>query len=106
MLSKPSCERPLSDRSPAGLDPWISSIPIGVAMVGCWGFRPWRTGRVSIKKPRARYYRLLKAGKGRQEALVQVQEEFRSTPKHKEWKDYKYWAAWQLSGARSPIQGL
>jgi len=53
-----------------------------------------------------RYYTLLKQGKGRQEALVQVQEEFRSNPQRKEWKDYKYWAAWQLSGAGSPIPGL
>jgi tetratricopeptide (TPR) repeat protein/CHAT domain-containing protein len=53
-----------------------------------------------------RYYTLLKQGKGRQEALVQVQEEFRSNPQRKEWKDYKYWAAWQLSGAGSPMPGL
>ncbi len=53
-----------------------------------------------------RYYTLLKAGKGRQEALVQVQEEFRSTPKHKEWKDYRYWAAWQLTGDGAPLPGL
>jgi hypothetical protein len=53
-----------------------------------------------------RYYTLLKQGKGRQEALLQVQEEFRSNPQRREWKDYKYWAAWQLSGAGSPIPGI
>ncbi|MFY8150395.1 MAG: tetratricopeptide repeat protein [Prochlorococcaceae cyanobacterium] len=53
-----------------------------------------------------RYYSLLKAGKGRQEALTQVQEEFRTTPRHREWKDHKYWAAWQLTGDTAPLPGL
>ncbi|MCT0223761.1 CHAT domain-containing protein [Synechococcus sp. CS-1328] len=53
-----------------------------------------------------RYYTLLKAGQGRQGALVQVQEEFRTNPRHKEWKDHKYWAAWQLTGDTAPLPGL
>ena len=55
-----------------------------------------------------RYYTLLKEGKGRGEALVQVQREFRTDPayKAKNWDRPYYWAAWQLTGDWKPIQGL
>jgi CHAT domain-containing protein/Tfp pilus assembly protein PilF len=54
-----------------------------------------------------RYYTLLKQGKGRMEALLAVQEEFRSKPLPKNaWEDYRYWAAFQLVGETGPIGGL
>ena len=53
-----------------------------------------------------RYYTLLKQGKGRMEALLAVQEEFRSRPLHPAWKDYRYWAAWQLVGDTGPIKEI
>ncbi len=50
-----------------------------------------------------RYYKLLKAGKGRREALVAVQEEFRTDPPVPAWSDIKVWAAWQLTGDGGPV---
>ena len=53
-----------------------------------------------------RYYTLLKQGKGRMEALLAVQEEFRTKPLIPAWEDYRYWAAFQLVGETGPINGL
>ena len=53
-----------------------------------------------------RYYTLLKQGKGRMEALLAVQEEFRTKPLVPAWADYRYWAAFQLVGETGPIAGL
>jgi CHAT domain-containing protein len=53
-----------------------------------------------------RYYSLLKQGKGRMEALLAVQEEFRTKPEKNAWADYRYWAAFQLVGETGPIGGL
>ena len=53
-----------------------------------------------------RYYTLLKQGKGRMEALLAVQREFRDNPQRTEWEDYRYWAAWQLMGDSGGIPGL
>jgi CHAT domain-containing protein/Tfp pilus assembly protein PilF len=53
-----------------------------------------------------RNYSLLKQGKGRMEALLAVQEEFRTKPEKNAWADYRYWAAFQLVGETGPIDGL
>jgi CHAT domain-containing protein/tetratricopeptide (TPR) repeat protein len=53
-----------------------------------------------------RYYTFLKQGKGRMEALLAVQQEFRDKPPRTEWEDYRYWAAWQLVGDSGPIPGI
>ena len=53
-----------------------------------------------------RYYNLLKQGKGRMEALLAVQNEFRTKPKVNAWEDFRYWAAWQLVGEMGPIGGI
>ena len=53
-----------------------------------------------------RYYTLLKQGKGRMQALLAVQEEFRTKPLVPAWADYRYWAAFQLVGETGPIGGL
>jgi len=52
------------------------------------------------------YYKLLKQGKGRMEALLAVQKEFRTNPPVAAWEDYRYWAAWQIVGESGPIDGL
>ena len=54
-----------------------------------------------------RYYKRLKAGEGRADALTAVQREFREgTAGNGKWKEPFYWAAWQLVGDWRPIQGL
>ncbi|MFS6826763.1 CHAT domain-containing protein [Cyanobium sp. ATX-6F1] len=66
----------------------------------------WKVDDDATAQFMRRFYDLLKAGKGRMEALVQVQEEFRTNPPVRDWRDHKYWAAWQLSGDTSPLPGL
>jgi CHAT domain-containing protein/tetratricopeptide (TPR) repeat protein len=51
------------------------------------------------------YYRRLKAGEGRAAALTATQQSFRSHP-NPTWRHPYVWAAFQLSGAWGPIQGL
>jgi CHAT domain-containing protein len=45
-----------------------------------------------------RYYQQIKGGRGRMDALLAVQEEFRDRPKLPGWSHPIYWAAWQLTG--------
>ncbi|MFS6827266.1 CHAT domain-containing protein [Cyanobium sp. ATX-6F1] len=66
----------------------------------------WKVDDAATREFMKRYYELLHKGVGRMEALVQVQEEFRSHPKQKDWGDHKYWAAWQLTGDGGPVPGL
>ena len=56
----------------------------------------------------SRYYTLLKQGKGRLEALQQVQQLFRdpATSPCRQCSDARYWAAWQLTGDTGPVDGL
>jgi CHAT domain-containing protein len=54
-----------------------------------------------------RYYRRLKTGEGRADALAAVQAEFRNgTAGNGQWKEPYHWAAWQLVGDWRPVQGL
>jgi len=68
----------------------------------------WKVDDDATRAFMVRYYTLLKEGKGRGEALVQVQREFRTDPayKAKGWDRPYYWAAWQLTGDWKPIKGL
>jgi len=52
-----------------------------------------------------RYYRHLKLGSSRSDALKAVQNEFRNHPKQI-WQQPYYWAGWQLVGDWKPIQGI
>ena len=58
----------------------------------------------------SRFYKRLKAGEGRADALAAVQSEFRSGavrgPGGEDWSTPYYWAAWQLVGDWRPIKGL
>ncbi|MCP9826461.1 CHAT domain-containing protein, partial [Synechococcus sp. EJ6-Ellesmere] len=51
------------------------------------------------------FYTRLKTGAGRAEALAATQAEYRSHP-IPAWRHPYYWAAWQLVGDWSPMQGL
>ncbi|MCP9850979.1 CHAT domain-containing tetratricopeptide repeat protein [Cyanobium sp. Morenito 9A2] len=66
----------------------------------------WKVDDAATAYFMERFYARLKAGRGPMAALVEVQEEFRSTPKVRSWRDPNYWAAWQLSGDDAPLQGL
>ena len=69
----------------------------------------WKVDEYATAFFMERYYSLLKQGKGRIEALLAVQEEFRTKPlpkKKNAWEDYRYWAAFQLVGETGPIGGL
>jgi CHAT domain-containing protein len=66
----------------------------------------WKVDDAATAQFMRRFYDLLKAGKGRMEALVQVQEEFRTNPPVRDWRDHKFWAAWQLSGDDAALPGL
>jgi CHAT domain-containing protein/tetratricopeptide (TPR) repeat protein len=70
----------------------------------------WKVDDAATAEFMVRYYQRLKAGEGRSDALVAVQEEFRSGKVQSgtgvDWKDPYYWAAWQLVGDWRPIPGL
>jgi len=51
------------------------------------------------------FYQRLKAGEGRADALAATQKEFRNHP-IPGWREPYVWAAFQLSGDWTPIQGL
>jgi tetratricopeptide (TPR) repeat protein/CHAT domain-containing protein len=63
----------------------------------------WKVDDAATAYFMQRYYNLLQQGKGRMEALLAVQQEFRSDPPRKEWSDYRFWAAWQLTGDSTPL---
>ena len=56
------------------------------------------------------FYKLLKSGESRSDALAQTQKDFRlgiiQSPKtsNEDWKKPYYWAAFQLSGDWKPIE--
>ncbi|MFM9101440.1 MAG: CHAT domain-containing protein, partial [Cyanobium sp.] len=62
----------------------------------------WRVDDDATAYFMERYYTLLKQGKGRMEALLAVQEEFRTNPQLPAWQDERYWAAFQLVGETGP----
>lgn len=68
----------------------------------------WKVDDAATAHFMQRFYALLQEGKGRMEALLTVQQEFRDGvgDVRREWADAKYWAAWQLSGESGPLQGL
>jgi len=70
----------------------------------------WKVDDAATAEFMSRYYKRLKAGEGRTDALVAVQNEFRSGivkgPAGEDWRVPYYWAAWQLVGDWRPIKGL
>jgi len=65
----------------------------------------WKVEDAATAEFMVRYYKRLKAGEARSDALAAVQKEFRNGA-IPEWKHPYYWAAWQLVGDWRPIQGL
>ena len=67
----------------------------------------WKVEDAATAVFMVRYYKRLKAGDGRSDALAAVQKEFRDgAAGNGQWKEPYYWAAWQLVGDWKPIQGL
>ncbi|NDE23311.1 MAG: CHAT domain-containing protein, partial [Synechococcaceae bacterium WB9_3_282] len=65
----------------------------------------WKVEDAATAEFMVRYYKRLKAGEGRSDALAGVQKEFRGGA-ISAWEHPYYWAAWQLVGDWKPIQGL
>jgi CHAT domain-containing protein len=70
----------------------------------------WKVDDAATAEFMIRYYKRLKAGEGRADALAAVQREFRSGSvkgsRGEDWSAPYYWAAWQLTGDWGPIPGL
>lgn len=70
----------------------------------------WKVDDAATAEFMVRFYRRLKAGEGRADALAAVQAEFRSGsvrgPSGEDWSSPYFWAAWQLVGDWRPIRGL
>jgi CHAT domain-containing protein len=70
----------------------------------------WKVDDAATAEFMVRFYRRLKAGEGRADALVAVQAEFRSGelkgPSGEDWSEPYFWAAWQLVGDWGPIAGI
>jgi len=70
----------------------------------------WKVDDAATAEFMVRFYRRLKAGEGRADALAAVQAEFRSgsvsSAQGEDWSHPYYWAAWQLVGDWRPIKGL
>jgi CHAT domain-containing protein len=70
----------------------------------------WKVDDAATAEFMVRFYRRLKAGEGRADALAGVQAEFRAGevkgPAGEDWSRPYYWAAWQLVGDWRPIEGL
>jgi CHAT domain-containing protein len=70
----------------------------------------WKVDDAATAEFMVRFYRRLKAGEGRADALAAVQAEFRNGsvqgPGGEDWSEPFFWAAWQLTGDWGPIPGL
>jgi CHAT domain-containing protein/Tfp pilus assembly protein PilF len=67
----------------------------------------WKVDDGATLEFMTRFYKRLKSGEGRSDALATTQKEFRAgIPGKPEWKEPYYWAAWQLVGDWRPIPGL
>jgi CHAT domain-containing protein len=70
----------------------------------------WKVDDRATAEFMVRFYKRLKAGEGRSDALAAVQQEFRAgkvkNPNGVYWTEPYYWAAWQLVGDWRPIEGL
>ena len=65
----------------------------------------WKVDDAATAAFMTSFYKRLKAGEGRSDALAAVQKEFREGP-IPAWQHPYYWAAWQLVGDWRPIKEL
>ena len=67
----------------------------------------WKVDDAATAEFMIRFYKRLKSGEARSDALAATQKEFRDgTAGRGQWKEPYYWAAWQLVGDWRPIKGL
>ncbi len=70
----------------------------------------WKVDDAATAEFMVRFYKRLKAGEGRADALAAVQAEFRDGAvqgqRGEDWSNPYFWAAWQLVGDWRPIPGL
>lgn len=70
----------------------------------------WKVDDRATAEFMVRFYKRLKVGEGRSDALAAVQQEFRTgkvkSPSGVNWTEPYYWAAWQLVGDWRPIKDL
>jgi len=70
----------------------------------------WKVDDAATAEFMVRFYKLLKDGESRADALAAVQNEFRTGsvkgPRGEDWSEPFFWAAWQLTGDWGPIPGL
>ncbi len=67
----------------------------------------WKVDDAATAEFMTRFYKRLKAGESRADALAATQREFREgVTGHDDWRAPAYWAAWQLVGDWRPIKGL
>lgn len=67
----------------------------------------WKVEDAATAEFMVRYYKRLKAGEGRSDALAAVQKDFRDgAAGNGQWKEPYFWAAWQLVGDWKPINGI
>jgi tetratricopeptide (TPR) repeat protein len=65
----------------------------------------WKVDDAATAAFMERYYdKLLNQRMGKREALLAVQREFRNGELNPSWKDWAYWAAWQLVGDPGPLR--
>jgi hypothetical protein len=80
---------------------------LSIAGAGSTLLSLWKVDDMATAEFMVRFYKRLKAGEGRSDALAAVQKEFRSgSAGDGKWKEPYYWAAWQLVGDWRPIPGL
>jgi CHAT domain-containing protein len=64
----------------------------------------WNVSADATEAFMERYWRkLIEEKKGRLQALVETQAEFRSNPAQNAWRHPRFWAAWQLVGETGPL---
>lgn len=66
----------------------------------------WKVDDSATAEFMVRFYKKLKAGSSRGDALAETQEEFRNGEAGRQWRDFYYWGPWQLVGDWRPIPGL
>ncbi len=71
----------------------------------------WKVDDAATASFMTAYYGRLRQGKGRADALVDTQADFRQgriqdPEKRSDWREPAFWAAWQLSGDWRPIRGI
>ena len=100
-----ACESGLGDLQVGG---GVYGLKRAIAVAGAQSslLSLWKVDDYATKAFMESFYKHLKAGKGKAEALAETQREFRESPVMPAYSHHYYWAAFQLSGDWGPVQGL